>query len=35
MTDVEKLIIAGFILTALQFVWINVVPQHSKTRRNK
>lgn len=33
MTIVGTLIIAGFVLTAIQWVWIELVPQKSRTSR--
>lgn len=34
MNTLEKLMLAAFIITAVQFIWINVVPQRSRTNRN-
>lgn len=34
MTFLEKLMLLAFVVTAVQFVWINVVPQPNRHRRS-
>lgn len=34
MTTLESLMAAAFLVTAIQFIWINVVPQMNNRRRS-
>ncbi len=34
MTTLEKLMLAAFVLTAIQILWVNLVPQTNRHRRS-
>lgn len=34
MTSLESLMALAFLVTAIQFVWVNVVPQKNNRRRS-
>lgn len=34
MSTLESIMLAAFIVTAVQFVWINIVPQKNNRRRS-
>lgn len=34
MTIIEKLMLAAFAITAIQILWVNIVPQTNRRRRS-